>query len=107
METKLAQLERRTNSLAQIIPDTVLAIPDSINVVRAGEIAGLQQSQREFRQRVATLAGAPESEWGEVKAAMETEYHDLERRYAELKDTPIQFEENVRDSVGSLGRKGR
>ena len=98
METKLAQLEQKTDALAH---DTT----DSVTVARGPEIEELQRSQREFRGKVAALADAPESQWSEAKASMESEYLDLEKRYAELTDTVRQ--QSVRASPDSLGMEGR
>jgi hypothetical protein len=98
METKLSQLEERTDALTR---DPA----DSVAVASAGEIAELQRSQREFRAKVASLADAPESQWGEAKTVMESEYLDLEKRYAELTDTVRQ--QSVRVIPDSLGMEGR
>lgn len=98
METKLAQLEQRTDALS-------LERADSAAVAGAGEIEDLRRSQREFREQVATLADAPESKWSEVKTAMESQYLDLEKRYAELADTVRQ--ESVRLGADSSGVEGR
>ncbi len=98
METKLAQLERRTDALAREAADTVA-------VARAGEISNLQRSQREFRARVASLSDASEPQWSEAKTSLESEYLDLEKRYVDLTDTVRQ--QSVRVSPDSLGMEGR
>jgi len=98
METKLTQLEERTDALARDPADTVA-------VAHAGEIADLQRSQREFRAKVASLADAPESQWSEAKTILESEYLGLEKRYAELTDTVRQ--QSVIVNSDSLGMEGR
>jgi hypothetical protein len=98
METKLAQLEERTGALASEPAESGAVAP-------AAEIADLQQSQREFRAKMASLADAPDSEWSEAKTILESEYLDLEKRYVELTDSVRQ--QNVRVSPDSLGMEGR
>jgi hypothetical protein len=98
METKLAQLEERTGTLASDPADSGTA-------AHAGEIADLQQSQHEFRAKMASLADASDSEWSEAKTVLESEYLDLEKRYAELTDSVRQ--QSVRVRPDSLGMEGR
>lgn len=75
MRSKLRQFEQRAAQLATQVQG------DSLHTA---EVTALQGSHVEFRSGVAAIDTASESEWKELKPAMEAAYYDLERRYYEI-----------------------
>lgn len=75
MKSKMSQFERRAADLAtQVQDDSLLTI----------EVGALRGSHGEFQEEIATINGANETQWKEMKPAMEAAYFDLERRYYEI-----------------------
>lgn len=78
MKSKMSQFERRAADLAtQVQDDSLLAI----------DVGALRASHGEFQEEIAAINGATETQWKEMKPAMEAAYFDLERRYYEIAGT--------------------
>lgn len=75
MKSKMNQFERRAADLATQVQD------DSLLTTEVGALRG---SHGEFQEEIAAINGANETQWKEMKPAMEAAYFDLERRYYEI-----------------------